>query len=439
MDDAILFWNAVSLEAVAQDHTFDDATKRTQNGPTRTARALAIVHLAMYDAFNSIAKVFTPYLPNLPMPPSGTSRRAAIGEAASVTLAALYPSQQAFFQQKSQEFFAALNTTTQSIDNGQSQGRKVAEAILKARANDGSSFDLPYTPSQEPGRHRVDPLNAGQGFFGASWGQVQPFALNDVKNFIASSPPEPNSSAYATSFNDVKGKGAQKGSTRTPDETTIGIFWGYDGAKKLGTPPRLYNQVVRVIAMQQGNTLADNARLFALVNTAMGDAAIQCWFSKYFYNIWRPVLGVREADLGWGPTGKGDGNSATQVDPFWLPLGAPRTNEPGRTNFTPNFPAYPSGHATFGAASLGIVRLFYGTDNISFNFVSDEFNGESVDIDGTIRARHTRHFTSLSDAIEENARSRVYLGVHWQFDADGGVASGEQLAQFVFANKLKSI
>jgi PAP2 superfamily/Vanadium chloroperoxidase N-terminal domain len=439
MNDAILFWNEVSLEAVAQDHTFDEMSKRTQNGPTRTSRALAIVHLAMYDAFNSIAKVFVPYLPNLPLPASGASRRAAIGEAAFVTLASLYPSQQAFFQQKSQEFFAALNTTTQSIDNGQAQGRRVAEALLKARANDGSSLDLPYNPSQEPGRHRVDPLNAGQGFLGASWGQVQPFALNNAKDFIASPPPDLNSMPYANSFNDVKAKGIKTGGTRTPAETTIGIFWGYDGAKKLGTPPRLYNQIVRVIAMQQGNDLAKNVRLFALVNTAMADAAIQCWLSKYFYNIWRPVVGVREADLGWGPTGKGDGNSGTQVDPSWLPLGAPKTNEPGKTNFTPNFPAYPSGHATFGAASLGMVRLFYGTDNISFNFVSDEFNGESIDIDGTVRAKHTRHFTSLSQAILENARSRVYLGVHWQFDADGGAASGEQLTQYIFNNALKPI
>jgi hypothetical protein len=393
----------------------------------------------MYDAFNSIAKAFTPYLPSLPVPPIPASRRAAIGEAAFITLTSLYPSQQALFQQKSQEFFAALNTSTQAIDNGKAQGIKVAEALLKARANDGSSFDLSYTPSQEPGRHRVDPLNPGQGFLGASWGQVQPFALDDVKNFIASTPPDLNSPNYATSFNDVKGKGAAVGSTRTPEETTIGIFWGYDGAKKLGTPPRLYNQIVRTIAMQQGNSLADNARLFALVNAAMGDAAIQCWFSKYFYNIWRPVIGIREADLGWGPTGKGDNNPNTQVDPFWLPLGAPKTNEPGKTNFTPNFPAYPSGHATFGAASLGMVRLFYGTDNISFNFVSDELNGESVDVDGTIRARHMRHFTSLSQAITENARSRVYLGVHWQFDADSGVVSGEQIAQFIFNNTLKSI
>ncbi|MBW4630882.1 MAG: vanadium-dependent haloperoxidase [Iphinoe sp. HA4291-MV1] len=207
----------------------------------------------------------------------------------------------------------------------------------------------------------------------------------------------------------------------------------------MGTPPRLYNQIVQVIAKNKSNTLAQNARLFALVNMAMADAGIQCWNSKYFYSVWRPVLGIREADPGWGPTGQGDGNSETEVDPFWLPLGSPRTNQPGAKNFTPNFPAYPSGHATFGAASLDMVRLFYSTDDIAFDFTSDELNGKSVDVDGSIRTKYQRHFARLSDAIVENARSRVYLGVHWQFDADAGVESGKTIAEFIFNNTLRPI
>ncbi|MGB8701328.1 MAG: hypothetical protein WCD18_18095 [Thermosynechococcaceae cyanobacterium] len=434
--DAILFWNAVSLEAVAVDHTIDPS-ERKQAGPTRTSRALAIVHLAMYDAFNSIANIFTPYLPNLPVPSANASRRAAIGEAAFVTLAALYPNQQAFFYQKSQDFFADLMLSVDVIDKGKAQGRKVAEALLKTRANDGASQEFPYNPSQNAGRHRVDPLNPGQGFLGVNWGQVQPFVLNNVQAFVAAPPPDLSSAVYATSFNDVKAKGTKTGSTRTPEETTIGIYWAYDGPKNIGTPPRLYNQIVRVIAMQRNNSLEQNVRLFALVNAAMGDAGIQCWYSKYFYNIWRPVLGIREGDARWGPTGQGDVNLSTSGDPFWLPLGAPRTNEPGKTNFTPNFPAYPSGHATFGSASLGIVRSFYGTDNIAFEFISDEFNGINIDIDGAIRPRHNRSFSTLSQAIQENARSRIYLGVHWQFDADSGVESGEQISQYIFNNALK--
>ncbi|NJR66416.1 MAG: vanadium-dependent haloperoxidase, partial [Leptolyngbyaceae cyanobacterium CRU_2_3] len=175
---------------------------------------------------------------------------------------------------------------------------------MLSRTTDGSAVNVPYTPSKAPGKHRLDPLNPGQGFLTPGWGNVTPFAIT---NFLATEPPELDSAQYTQDFNDVKEKGSLNGSTRTPEETTIGLFWAYDGAQKIGVPPRLYNQIVRVIAMQKGNTLAQNARLFALVNMAMADAGIQCWHSKYYYNVWRPVVGVREADPGWGPTGQGDG------------------------------------------------------------------------------------------------------------------------------------
>jgi hypothetical protein len=117
-----------------------------------------------------------------------------------------------------------------------------------------------------------------------------------------------------------------------------------------------------------GNDVVANARLFALVNLAMADAGIACWESKYFYDFWRPVLGVRESDPGTGPSGLGDGNPLTIGDPAWTPLGAPASNQSG-TDFTPPFPAYPSGHATFGAALFRILERFYGTDAIAFTFV----------------------------------------------------------------------
>jgi hypothetical protein len=436
--DAILFWNDIALKVGANDFTTIPPNSRPnaeQGGPTRNSRALAIIHLAMFDAFNGIAKEFTPYQSNLPPAPSNASRRAAIGGAAATALIALYPKQEALIQEAIQTFFSGLATPIQRVEDGRNYGRTIADKLLEVRQNDGSNDNLPYIPSQEPGKHRIDPLNPGQGFLTPNWGQVKPFGINTV--FLADPPPELNSPRYAQDYNDVKAKGMMTGGTRTPEETTIGLFWAYDGAEKIGVPPRLYNQVVRAIAIQKGNSLSQNARLFALVNMAMADAGIQCWGSKYHYNLWRPVLGVREADAGWGPTGKGDGNTGTTVDPFWLPLGAPRTNQVGVNSVTPGFPAYPSGHATFGAATLYMVRLFYGMDNIAFKFVSDELDGKSLDRDGSIRTRHERSFNSLSAAIAENGRSRVFLGVHWQFDADGGIDSGTKIAQEIFNNFLK--
>lgn len=435
--DALLYWNDVALEASAQDHT-GNPPRLEQGGPTRTSRALAIVHLAMYDAFIGINGSYSPYQSGLMSPPPGASAEAALGEAAYVTLRVLYPSQGCVFQQAREAFLAGLSGG-QAVEDGRAYGQKVAEMLLALRMNDGSADCQAYQPKQDPGKHRVDPLNPTQSFLTPFWGEVMPFALPSAEAYLAVPPPALDSSQYEIDFNDVKEKGALTGSTRTPDETTIGLFWAYDGAQKLGTPPRLYNQMVRAIAIQKYNTLEQNVRLFALINMAMADAGIQCWLSKYRYELWRPVVGIREADPGWGPTGLGDGNSGTEGDPYWLPLGAPRTNQPGAKNFTPNFPAYPSGHATFGAATFDMVRLFYGTDNIAFDFVSDELDGESVDVDGSIRTRYKRSFNRLSDAINENGRSRVYLGVHWQFDADGGIQSGKQISEYIYNNQLRPV
>ncbi|MCA1705845.1 MAG: vanadium-dependent haloperoxidase, partial [Actinobacteria bacterium] len=252
-------------------------------------------------------------------------------------------------------------------------------------------------------------------------------------------------------------------SRRTVDETLIGVYWAYDGAVDLGTPPRLYNQIVRNLA-EKGpitgtpNTLEDNARLFALVNTAMADAGILSWDQKYIHDLWRPVVGIREHDTSMGPAaGEGDNNINDESQPDWLPLGAPSSNSTGKKNATPSFPAYPSGHATFGAAAFHVTRLFYGVavgdkkkDNLfdDLVFVSDEHNGVTKDNKGTVRPRHVRDFPDgLWQMIVENGRSRVDLGVHWVFDAFavkngkpdlgqnvGGVPLGLTIAEDIFTN-----
>jgi vanadium chloroperoxidase len=220
------------------------------------------------------------------------------------------------------------------------------------------------------------------------------------------------------------------GDRRTLDEAVAGIYWGFDGRPRLGTPPRLYNQIVREIAKNKNNTVAQNACLFALVNTAMADAGILAWEQKYVHDYWRPVTGIREHGGSLGPEEQQGSPISSDADPWWLPLGAPLTNAIGK-NFTPPFPAYPSGHATFGAAALHITRRFYGTaandtnpdtlfqDAMSKNmpFMSEEFNGVNQDNTGTVRPLHTREFKDgLWGMILENSRSRVFIGVHWIFD-----------------------
>jgi hypothetical protein len=198
----------------------------------------------------------------------------------------------------------------------------------------------------------------------------------------------------------------------------------------------LYNQIAVQIADQMGSDEMELARLLALVNVAMSDAGTAIWESKYFYNFWRPVTGIREADAGTGPTGMGDGNDATVGDPNFMPFGAPASNLTG-PNFTPPFPAYPSGHAGFGGALFQMLRNFYGTDRIAFTFVSDEFDGVTKDNQGRSRPLLPRSFSTLSQAEEENGQSRIYLGIHWSFDKTEGIAQGRRVADFVFNNAFR--
>jgi hypothetical protein len=242
------------------------------------------------------------------------------------------------------------------------------------------------------------------------------------------------SAEYTEAFNEAKrlgGDGVNTPTERTADQTFAGIFWAYDGTPSLCAPPRLYNQIAVQIAKQRSSGAMATARLLALVNTSLADVGIAIWESKFFYDFWRPVTGIREADAGTGPSGAGDGNPDTLGDPNFMPLGAPGSNLNG-PNFTPPFPSYPSGHGGFGGALFQMLRRFYGTDRIAFTFVSDEFNGKTRDNNGNLRPLRPRSFSRLSQAEEENGQSRIYLGIHWAFDKTEALTQGERIADYVY-------
>lgn len=502
MADAILDWNAVALEANRVNHTNGQDT--TQNGPPRSARALAIVHLAMYDAYVGVdtAAGLSPYLPNLPPAPTGASARAAAGGAAYTSLSSLFPSQQAYFDAKLQE----LGNTA---DSGHGFGVTVAQALLQDRAGDPDASPTGYTPSDGRCHYRADPDNPPPSndplrafhapFYGA---RSKGFAVTARHELDA---PPCSGDEYLRALREVRGLGIAPElmgtlpnsiARRTAQQTLIGIYWAVDGRPRLGTPPRMYNDIIRKVAMSKPNpetgrpnNEAQNARLFAMVNAAMADAGILAWDQKYIHDLWRPVTGVREHDTSMGPGSAQAGHDISEdADPTWLPLGAPASNPastafaaarldltpqatevypfsnvlPGIVkNFTPPFPAYPSGHATFGAAAFHVTRLFYDGKLVGdrspdrlfdgLDFVSYEFDGVTVDNRGTVRPRHVRNFPGgLWEMILENSRSRVFLGVHWIFDGFavdakgnpdlgrriGGVPLGLTIAEDIFRSGL---
>jgi hypothetical protein len=447
----VLYWNAVLLEASRRDFTRGFINMQ-QPGPIRTSRAMAIVHLAIHDAIAfRRGKPAAAYLNKkgvahgIGAPPNGTLEDVIEG-AAFTALIAMYPRYTSFFADSLGSFRTA----------DFAYGKQIAQAILDHRAGDGSDVSITAAQPGAPayGQHRADPYQPGQSRLGPVWGSVTrfvgaghqplaPFPGHGTSDYLA----DPD---YLQDYEEVRDFGAASRNKRTAEQQRIGLYWGYDGAVNLGVPPRLYNQVARKVVEGQTLNIEKTAEILAEVNVAMADAGIDAWHYKYAYDLWRPVVGIRE-------------EKATSADPFWAPLGAPQTNATGRTTLTPPFPAYPSGHATFGACVMQVLRLYLKTapgaislaDVLAvetgaspaiakerFTFVSDELDGIAADPDGSIRTRVEKTFKNFAEAIWENSVSRIYLGVHWRFDGIprdpnqniGGVplglAIGEETHQF---------
>ncbi len=370
--------------------------------------------------------------------------RAAVAQAAHDTLVELFPGQRTRFDALLDRELA-LAPVGGALRDGVELGRLAASMTLEQRAADGADhaepvYSIDYLADDRPGTWRQDPVSQHPLALGASWSRVHPFVIETAAQFRVPPPPALDSVEYASAYAEVLrlgGDGQATATDRTQDQTRAGIYWAYDGTPSLCAPPRLYNQVAVRIATARGTAGVHLARLLALVNVGMADAALASWESKYHYKVWRPVTGIREADPGTGPSGVGDGNPATVADTAFMPLGAPASNLAG-PNFTPPFPAYPSGHAVFGGALFQTLRRQYGTDAIAFDFVSDEYDGRTRDADGSVRPLLSRSFASLSEAEEENGQSRIYLGIHWAFDKTAGIEQGRRIADYVWERLLRA-
>ena len=446
-------WNAIALQVNVLDHngpdTPGDQLSNTQ-GPPASARVLALVHAAMFDAFNSIDNKYEPYCTRVPYS-WGAATDVAVAMAAHDTIIGLFPGDQAprpeirrFVRKKLLKTFVRTKSTWFNKIRGLIVGKIVAQQLLEKRSNDDSFFGGTYTSTGLPGDHDVDPNNTLQSFISPDIGAMPPFGVASVLPYRAPEPPLLSSPEYTAAFEEVKILGHFRGGEAndpitTDDETyVVANYWSYNGSPDTGTPPRLYNQIVRKIAIRSRNSTRQNARLFALVNIAMGDAGVSAWDSKYTFRYWRPVLGIRRADE--------DSNPLTSPVAGWNALGGSRSNPlPGEKNFTPPFPGYISGHAIFGAAALKVVANFYQGDQIRgvissrkpLSFISDEWNGVTKDQFNRVRPKVVRRFKSLNYIVAENAASRVFNGVHWRFDGTEGVRSGYGIANEIFDNILR--
>ncbi len=441
---AVRYWSEAALRANALDHTPPPPGSarpyHEQYGPARSSRALAIYHLALFEALNAVLRSYPSYT-GMAEAPADSSPDAALATAARDALRALYPGQARAAEQTYQRDMLRVGPG-RARDNGVETGRRAATAVLAMHDPHGGPEDLvvgvSFFPSNAPGQWRPDPVSRDPRALGAAWHPASPFVLPSHQLFRPPPPPALASAAYAAAFDEVRrlgGDGVRTPTERTAAQTVSGIFWSYEGTPLIGAAPRLYNQIALHIGSRRNLSGMQMARMLALVNVAMADTCLVVWKAKYAEQFWRPVTGIREASPGTSPTGLGDGNPATRADPHWTPLGAQASNS-SDPDFTPPFPSYPSGHASFGSALFQTLRRFYGTDAIAFSFVSDEFNGFTRDNNGRVRPRLVRAYASLSQAEYDNGRSRIYLGVHWDFDRSAGQQVGRRVADYVFQRGL---
>ena len=435
-------WNEVALDTTAIDHTPPPPGATyifgQQFGPTRSSRAMAIAHIAMFEAVNAYYQQYQSYV-GMASGSGDVSMDYAIAQAAHDALVWLYPSQQPRLDGILAADVATMTGDSAGLAAGQVLGKAAAAAIVALRTNDGSQIPEPtvgvnYFPKVGAGYWSPDPVSNIQTALGAYWGQVKPFVMTSGSQFRPPPPPALSSDLYTLAYYQAEAIGGDPShgtpSFRSAQQTMQGIFWTYDGVPNICAPPRIYNQLARTLAFQQGLPNVEvAARYLAIFNTTMADAAIAGWDAKYYYQFWRPVTAIRY-------TGN-QGNNYLKPNPTWYPLGGQATNTTN-PNFTPPFPAYPSGHATFGGGIFEVLRSYF-PDNTSFTFVSDEFNGQNYSDTGKLQPLEPVNYRSLSAAEYDNLESRIWIGVHWQFDGDVGDTIGRNVGDWVLSHAFQPV
>jgi hypothetical protein len=389
--DVISEWNAVIATAM----------RNAGIATGSQTRPLAIMHAAMFDAVNGIARKYEPYFVT-DLAPGGARQEAAAAQAAYTTLVSLIPSQKAAFDAQLATSLAAIpgaEGNSESIERGRAWGERVALDILGWRSVDGFNAVVPtFCCGATPGVWRAVPPTAATAT--AVFPQVAvmaPFALTSPSQFRPGPPPALASTEYATDINEVKAVGRATGSTRTAEQTELARLWH-------AVAP-IDENATFISLLPSGLDLVDRARILALVNLAMADAYIYIFDAKYTYNLWRPYHAIRLADT--------DGNAATTPDPEWTSLILP----------TPNHQEYPSAHSAISGAALRMMRNLLG--DLPFTLRSPGYPSFVYD------------YPSFSAGALGVQNARIWGGIHYRFATQVGAAGGVAVADYIFENFLR--
>jgi len=350
-------------------------------------REVTLVHVAMFDAVNSIERRYRPYLVQLTAAKT-TSQEAAAATAAGTVLAGLQPS-------KAGDLKAALADYLAGIPDGDSKsdgiklGEAVAAKVLQARENDGANAPDAYRPKTRPGVYVPTPITVG-----STWPGMTPFVLEKPSQFRPGPPISLESEEWAANYNEIKEYGEKTSAKRSPQQTESARFW-----LMLGSPA--YQPLARQLVVLKQMSVIDSARLMALYAMAQTDCAIAFFDAKYHYEFWRPITAIRNGDI--------DGNSATERDPSWQPI-----------DNTPMHPEYPCAHCVQSATAAAVLEALLGTPEIP-----------EVALTSSTAPGVTHRFTNLRAFADEVASARIWAGFHYRFSTRVGTEMGRKIGHYV--------
>jgi hypothetical protein len=386
VDNPVTFWNNVTVAAAVAGRA----------SPPNLLD-IALVQAAVHDAVQAIERRYEPYM--FSDPSASGSQQAAVAAAAYGVLAGLYPAQRPGPAGLDQKYADYVSDNGLGADPGLQVGADAAAALLTQYK---PLISLPpNTGGTGIGEWRPTPPANVTGQF-EFLAYTEPFTLLRPSQFRPEPPPPMTSGQYAREYDEVKEMGSVGSTARTAAQTDLAHFWSENFVSQ-------WNRALRGIVDGGVADTGDSARLFALANLAMADAAITVWESKFHFNFWRPITAIREGD--------NDPNPETVGDPSWTPLFAA----------TPPYPDYTSGANGLTGAVTGILELFFNTDDYAFSVTSV----------APLAIQKTRHFARFSEAAEEVVEARILLGIHFRFADDEARSQGTHVAHWVFQKFLR--
>jgi hypothetical protein len=393
-DNQVLEWNQIFIETLIATNTPNSSSQRLG----------AIVHTAIFDAYNGVEKRYTPIFVQPDAPP-GASRRAAVIAAAYTVLVGLFPSRQAELDAAYEASLAALDDDIdwQSRRYGIDWGTEVAQAVLAWRATDGFAISYPaFSGGTAVGQWR--PIAPATAMSAQGLAFTDMFVLASNSQFRPPAPRALASALYASDFDAVKALGRKTGSTRTEEQTALAPFWE-------GNASVHWNQAANQIARANHLSISRSNRLLAVLNIAMADTAFTIWSAKRFYGdvatevTWRPLTAITLADT--------DGNPDTVADLGWLPL----------VN-TPSHPEYPAGHPSLNGAAATILLSHFG-------------DGQTFTL--TTSGLPNRTYTSITQARIDGNNARVWGGMHYPSTVVISDVVGRSIARYVNRSSMQPL